>query len=381
MKKILVIHTKYQELGGEDVAVENEMDLLKDNFKIKELFFSNNIDNYFFDTFSLISNNNKKSINKLLKTIDEFKPDYAYVHNTWFKASIGIFRALENSGVKTILKLHNFRYSCMRSFLARNHFKDLSICNACGSKRSSMGIINRYYENSFLKSLFVANYGRKYFDIIKKKNIKIFVLTKFHKDYLKKLNINNNVNVFPNFIRTITDKNIQKKEEYIVYAGRISNEKGVEELITTFLRLNYQDLKLKIIGDGPLLEILKNKYHSQNILFLGYLENKEVLKIIENSKAVITATKLYEGQPTLLCEASSMGVPSFFPDSGGIKEFFPSNYKLSYKQFDYDDLQKKLEILKNNQMLEEIGEDNKNFIKDYLSKEKLIETFKRAIND
>ena len=87
----------------------------------------------------------------------------------------------------------------------------------------------------------------------------------------------NNVNVFPNFIRTITDKNIEKKEEYIVYAGRISNEKGVEELITTFLRLNYQDLKLKIIGDGPLLEILKNKYHSQNILFLGYLENKEVL--------------------------------------------------------------------------------------------------------
>ena len=29
MKKILVVHNKYQQLGGEDVAVENEIQFLK----------------------------------------------------------------------------------------------------------------------------------------------------------------------------------------------------------------------------------------------------------------------------------------------------------------------------------------------------------------
>ena len=64
------------------------------------------------------------------------------------------------------------------------------------------------------------------------------------------------------------------------------------------------------------------------------------MQIISKSIAVVTATKLYEGQPTLLCEASGLGVPSIFPDTGGIFEFFPKNYPLSFKKFDHLDLVK-----------------------------------------
>ena len=38
MKKILVIHNRYQNIGGEDIAVDNEIALLKENFEVKELF-------------------------------------------------------------------------------------------------------------------------------------------------------------------------------------------------------------------------------------------------------------------------------------------------------------------------------------------------------
>ena len=44
---------------------------------------------------------------------------------------------------------------------------------------------------------------------------------------------------------------------------------------------------------------------------------------------------MYEGQPRLLNEASALGVPSIYPDFGGISEYFPNNYPLSFKQFDY----------------------------------------------
>ena len=40
---------------------------------------------------------------------------------------------------------------------------------------------------------------------------------------------------------------------YIVYAGRVSKEKGLEELIDSFINSN-SEMLLKIIGDGPLLK-------------------------------------------------------------------------------------------------------------------------------
>ena len=47
MKKVLIIHTKYQHIGGEDIAVENEAKFLKKNFHVETLYFSNKINNYF----------------------------------------------------------------------------------------------------------------------------------------------------------------------------------------------------------------------------------------------------------------------------------------------------------------------------------------------
>ena len=51
--------------------------------------------------------------------LTDFKPDFAYVHNTWFGANLGIFKILKSHKVKTVLKLHNFRYDCARYWLIK----------------------------------------------------------------------------------------------------------------------------------------------------------------------------------------------------------------------------------------------------------------------
>ena len=38
MKKLLIIHNKYQNIGGEDVAVENEIKMLKKYFEIEVIY-------------------------------------------------------------------------------------------------------------------------------------------------------------------------------------------------------------------------------------------------------------------------------------------------------------------------------------------------------
>ena len=138
---------------------------------------------------------------------------------------------------------------------------------------------------------------------------------------------------------------------------------------------------MKIIGGGPRLNHLKENFKEPNIEFLGILNNEDTLKLISKSLAVVTATKLYEGQPTLLCEASMLEVPSIFPDTGGIKEFFPLDYKLKFEQFNYQDLKSKLLILNNEKLLNEIGIKNKNFLNNFLDEGVFVSKFKSIIDD
>ena len=104
MKKILVIHTQYQIQGGEDIAVENEVKFLQNNYDIERVTFSNKIENYFSQTISFVRNNNSESIETLNNRLDSFKPDTVYIHNTWFKASLGIFNLLKDKQIKPLLK-------------------------------------------------------------------------------------------------------------------------------------------------------------------------------------------------------------------------------------------------------------------------------------
>src|SRR6056300_684152 len=140
MKKILIIHTGYRHFGGEDAAVENEINLLKRHYEVKTIYFTNSINNYFYDLAAFITTRNKSSMNKLQLEINNFKPDIAYVHNTWFKASLGVFSILKNNNIPTILKLHNFRYRCSQTYTANGHFLNSNFCLACGLEKGKLQI-------------------------------------------------------------------------------------------------------------------------------------------------------------------------------------------------------------------------------------------------
>jgi glycosyltransferase involved in cell wall biosynthesis len=248
MKKILIIHNRYQYVGGEDIATDKEIQLLSKNYDVETLIYENSKKDLIYTFISFFTNTNYKSLKILKKKLKEFNPDIVYIHNTWFKASVGLVNYLVKSDIEVFLKIHNF-----------------------------------------------IEYG-------------------FNK---------NNISVQRNNIQTDLPPPLKHKEKTIVYAGRISEEKGVKNIINAFLDSELSEFILKIVGDGPMKKVLENKFASQRVIFTGELPNNETIKLINSASAVITGTKLYEGQPTLLCEASYLRVPSIFPNLGGIHEFFP----------------------------------------------------------
>lgn len=349
MKKLLVVNTKYKISGGEDSSILDELTFLEKKYKVHYLEFDNSKKLNFFDLLAFIFNSNYFSNKKLNEVIYKFKPDVAYVHNTWFIGNLGIFKILKNKKINTILKLHNFRYDCSRYWLLKNHLRDKEFCPACSLKNSKTRIFNKYFQESYFKSLFSIIYSKRYFKILKTFPIQILVFSKFHKTYLINQGVKESkLNIFYNPINLNSEKDIvyNPKSKYVVYAGRLTDSKGVYELIKTWNESNISGITLKIIGKGDLERELITKFNKDGVEFLGELSNSETISYIKNSLAVLTATKMYEGQPRLLSEASNFGVPSIYPSFGGMDEFFPKNYSFSFRQYDYQSLKKQIENLK-----------------------------------
>ncbi len=384
MKKLLVINNKYKTFGGEDSNIIDELVFLKNYFDVEYLEFDNSKKITFHDLKAFLSNSNQLSNNELNSVISKFKPNIAYVHNTWFKANLGIFDLLKKNNIFTLLKLHNFRYDCTNSYLTKNHLKDKIFCPKCGLTKKQLGFFNKYFQESFIKSYFAVRYGKKYYNILQNHPMKLLVMNEFHQEYLKNLGISNDrVSIFCNPIN-FEDNNLinnRKESEYVVFAGRLTNSKGVNELLSSWKEVDQKDIILKIIGTGDIEKELIKNYEGKSIKFTGELSNEATIAQIKNARAVITATKMFEGQPRLLCEASSLGIPSIYPSFGGMDDFFPDDYNLSFEQYNYSDLKEKLNLLNDTNFLKNEGNKAYNHIKKKLNRDSLFSNFENILKE
>ena len=94
----------------------------------------------------------------------------------------------------------------------------------------------------------------------------------------------------------------------------------------------------------------------------------------------MASTKLFEGQPTLLCEAATLSIPSIFQNLVVLR-VLPTGYPLSFNQFDYEELCKKLLMIEKSEFLRSIGNESKVFFSSNFNEADIVDNLKRIIND
>jgi len=321
--KILVAHNFYrsQLVGGEDIVVREEVKFLK------SVLGDNNVLTYFvgndaLKSIHLIKNiwGDKHHAQNIKNIIIENKINILHVHNEFPLLTPLIFKYAAQAGCKVIQTLHNFRKQCLSGIL----FKQNSICEQCVHKNFKLpGIISKCYRNGTMQST-VHALAQYWYSLQKFEQCinAYFVLTQFQKNKLLSFGIpEQKLRLKPNFIAPIHQSSIDivQREQYL-FIGRIESAKGIDFLLSTWVRLPNK-FKLTIIGDGPDLKKLQNQYNQNNITFKGRCDASTIGAELNNSRYLLHTSLCYETFGLTILEAMQHSVPVIGFDIGTRGEF------------------------------------------------------------
>ena len=223
---------------------------------------------------------------------------------------------------------------------------------------------NNCIKNSKLKSVLGAIEGKYYRKrkVYTQKIDYIITPSEFYKSKMVADGIpENKIESIHNFIN-LEDYNLKtENNEYCLYVGRLSKEKGILNLIEAFSEL--KDKRLYIAGEGPekekIEEIIKNKNLQNNIIMLGYLKQDDVKEYIRKASFIIVPSVWYENCPYSILETQAIGKAVIGADIGGIPELVKDNENgLVYKYNAIEELKNKIEKLFENKELTDVFANN-----------------------
>ena len=292
-----------------------------------------------------------ESKRKFERLVNEVKPDCIHLHIFQHQISPSILDVIKKYHIPTIYTAHDLKMLCP-NYKMMHHGK---LCEQCRGGKYFYCVLNKCVKDSYLKSCVnvVEGYVHRWRHSYDAINV-IITPSLFYKKIFEKFGINcNRVIHIPNFI-DFNKHEIEfseDRENYYLYYGRLSKEKGIMTLIKAVENLNVQ---LKIAGTGPLEEDVRQYVADKkisNIMFLGFKTGKDLSNIVGNAKAIILPSEWYENGPYSAIEALQLGRPIIGADIGGIPELIDNNGYL-FKSRNIDSLKDailKLEKLDNEQ--------------------------------
>ncbi|MDG6885048.1 glycosyltransferase family 4 protein [Clostridium perfringens] len=195
--------------------------------------------------------------------------------------------------------------------------------NDVGSKSKPKSLC-QLINNTAVDIFVVSNYIKDRFDeLCKSKRAKVLYncldLNSFNRDSLNK----------GNYLRE--KYNLHENDIVFMYSGRITEEKGIKELILAFKRLkNYDNIKLLIVGKNWFCSNKEDAFTRElneltidikdKVIFTGYISFSDINEVYGISNVVVIPSKCEEAFCMVALEAMAMELPVIATNSGGMVE-------------------------------------------------------------
>lgn len=263
----------------------------------------------------------KEANSRISVLTDLSDPDIAHMHNIYHHLSPSILPPLVDRGVGTVMTIHDYKLVCP----ALRHYNSKGICEKCRPLHYGPCIRGKCVKESLAASalcaveMFFHDFRHAYTDRIDR----FIAPSEFVAQRLLGRGIEEEkVAVIPNFVDT---ERWQPSEDgagdYILFTGRLSEEKGIETLIRAIAAL--PDVPLKVVGAGMLnhqMRSLAAELGADNVEFIGFKNEDEVRRLVRGSRFVCVPSEWFENAPMSALEAFACGKPVVGSNIGGIPE-------------------------------------------------------------
>lgn len=303
--RVLAIHSKYRQLGGEDISFETECRLLKgQNHEVKTyLVYSSEIaaTSPLNQARAAIKGTRKIEMG-LFRALIDSDPDVIYLNNwfPWLSPFIGPMA----DRAPILVAVRNYRLWCINGLLKRNG----SDCRLCLDKKNSAGVIHGCYEG-IARSLVAAASVKKAASALRPRaTVHFAAISPFVEQFLLGEGISRDrVHLKPNAVDPEPAQG--PGGDSVLFVGRLEPEKGFATFMEAAGRAGIRPI---IVGAGSMSELAS---HAD---YRGQLSHQETMRLMAASRVTVVPSEWDEPFGRVAAESLACGTPVIVSNRGGL---------------------------------------------------------------
>lgn len=321
--RLLLIHNDYQQLGGETLAFDAELSLLRQaghevilyRRSNEELRHASALQKFLLGLSVLHSPRAVREVRQLIRT---HRPEVAHVHNVFPLISPAVYRLLADEGVPVVQTLHNVRFLCPNG-LFYTHGR---LCERCKKGNTLHAVRWRCYRNSYpasaLYALAIGWHRRRgtFARITRAIALTPFTVQKMVESGLFRAG---QMEVLGNFIPDPLPeaRSAPPVNGYVAFLGRLSEEKGAHLLIEAARHL--PGVTFRLAGEGGQRASLEQRARGlSNVEFVGQIPPEQRWDFLRGAALAVVPSTVYEQFSLAALEAMACGVPVIAARIGGL---------------------------------------------------------------
>jgi glycosyltransferase involved in cell wall biosynthesis len=283
---------------------------------------------------------------RMRAVLEDFKPDIVHINNFNFQLTPSIIYEIKKHNIPILYTAHDVQLVCPNHKLKNDEVAGL--CRECEKGRFFPCVKHRCVHSSRVRSVIGAFEGWLYRKRHTYRMIDhILCPSRFmEKELEHNPDLYGRTSVMYNFIEEIAPTG-EKRENYVLYFGRYSEEKGIRTLIKAARAL--PKVQFVFAGAGEIEDEI-NKV--ENIRNVGFKSGAELRALIEKAAFTVLASEWSENCPFTVMESQTLKTPVLGADIGGIPELIDEGVTgMLFKSGDADELTEKIEYLYKNKEL------------------------------
>jgi glycosyltransferase involved in cell wall biosynthesis len=237
--------------------------------------------------------------------IEDFRPEVAHVRSIYHHLSPSILWELKAHNVPVLYHVNDFKVLCPNYNLVSRG----KVCEACKGGAFWHALRSRCYPGLGARLTLIAEaYVHRWLGTYRECVDLFLAPTRFVRDkFVEHGWDGSKFEVLPHFQR-IHEVKEPPKDGPLLYFGRLSAEKGIDDLIRAMQRL--PKLLLVIAGDGPQrdeLQQLVSSLELRNVKFIGHVGTERRDQLIAQSQFTVLPSHAYETLGKTILESYASG--------------------------------------------------------------------------